>query len=206
MSLALRVLGEIMPIRFRCAYCNQLMGIARRKAGTVVRCPSCSGQVVVPNPSADRTEKPQEGTSPRPAAAPELFERSNFDELFDDAAGGKRAAVRPATAAAPHPTPDHPQALGAAPGQKPPEFDFDVEPVALPSSSGGPVPSSSGVTAPQTGIVLSPRTATLLIVAIILGLALAFIVGMVVGSMLHGTPPISPSTDEAVPPAWIVLG
>src|SRR5947209_460375 len=28
-----------MPIRFRCAYCNQLMGIARRKAGTVVRCP-----------------------------------------------------------------------------------------------------------------------------------------------------------------------
>ena len=26
----------IMPIRFRCAYCNQLMAIARRKAGTVV--------------------------------------------------------------------------------------------------------------------------------------------------------------------------
>ena len=30
-----------MPIRFRCAYCNQLMGIARRKAGTVIRCPNC---------------------------------------------------------------------------------------------------------------------------------------------------------------------
>ena len=44
-----------MPIRFRCAYCNQLMGISRRKAGTVVRCPSCSGQVVVPNPSAEPT-------------------------------------------------------------------------------------------------------------------------------------------------------
>src|SRR5262249_61750502 len=38
-----------MPIRFRCAYCNQLMGIARRKAGNVVRCPRCAGQVIVPN-------------------------------------------------------------------------------------------------------------------------------------------------------------
>jgi DNA-directed RNA polymerase subunit RPC12/RpoP len=42
-----------MPIRFRCAYCNQLMGIARRKAGTVVRCPKCAGQVVVPDPEED---------------------------------------------------------------------------------------------------------------------------------------------------------
>lgn len=39
-----------MPIRFRCAYCNQLMAIARRKAGTVVRCPKCHGEIVVPAP------------------------------------------------------------------------------------------------------------------------------------------------------------
>lgn len=39
-----------MPIRFRCAYCNQLMGIARRKAGTVVRCPKCAGEIIVPMP------------------------------------------------------------------------------------------------------------------------------------------------------------
>jgi len=37
-----------MPIRFRCAYCNQLMGIGRRKAGTIVRCPRCAGEVIVP--------------------------------------------------------------------------------------------------------------------------------------------------------------
>src|SRR5207302_8889691 len=83
--------GVVMPIRFRCAYCNQLMGISRRKAGTVVRCPSCSGQVVVPNPSAEPTEKPHEAPSPKPVPQPHLFERSNFEELFDDAAGGKRA-------------------------------------------------------------------------------------------------------------------
>ena len=53
-----------MPIRFRCAYCNQLLGIARRKAGTVVRCPGCSGQVVVPSLEeaglADKTAPPSQ--------------------------------------------------------------------------------------------------------------------------------------------------
>jgi hypothetical protein len=37
-----------MPIRFRCAYCKQLMAIARRKAGAIVRCPRCAGEVIVP--------------------------------------------------------------------------------------------------------------------------------------------------------------
>lgn len=39
-----------MPIRFRCAYCNQLMGIATRKAGSVIRCPKCAGEIIVPTP------------------------------------------------------------------------------------------------------------------------------------------------------------
>jgi hypothetical protein len=82
-----------VPIRFRCAYCNQLMGISRRKAGTVVRCPTCSGQVVVPNPDNDSPAPP----APGPAAAspgkagPDLFEQSDFDELLRP--GGPAAPV-----------------------------------------------------------------------------------------------------------------
>jgi len=193
-----------MPIRFRCAYCNQLMGISRRKAGTVVRCPSCSGQVVVPNPAAEPTEKPHEEPSPKAPPQPQLFERSNFDELFDDAAGGKRAPARPVTAAAPHRTPDQPQALGPAPaaprqgqaGQaveeapQSPELAFDVEPVPL-----TPTPASE---TGRPGIVLSPRLATLAIVGVILALAVAFVVGMVVGMMLHPASDTSgPSSKEA---------
>jgi hypothetical protein len=197
--------GVAMPIRFRCAYCNQLMGISRRKAGTVVRCPSCSGQVVVPNPAAEPTEKPQERPSPPAAPQPELFERSNFDELFENAAGGKRAPARPAVAAAPHPTPDQPQAIGPAPQprrpepvvqppeQAPenPELAFDVEPV--PASPG---PTVEGA---RPGIVLSPRAATLAIVGVILALALAFALGMLVGMMLRGnsTVPSQPTSDQA---------
>src|SRR5262249_12451157 len=88
-----------MPIRFRCAYCNHLFGIARRKAGTVVRCPTCAGQVVVPSVEAG-------GGRPEPGNAP-LFERSDFDDLFVNAAGagpgtepqsGGSAAAAPAAA------------------------------------------------------------------------------------------------------------
>jgi hypothetical protein len=66
---------EAMPIRFRCAYCNQLLGIARRKAGQVVRCPTCAGQVVVPNPEGEEAVDP-------PPPPPPLFERNDFSELF----------------------------------------------------------------------------------------------------------------------------
>ena len=176
-----------MPIRFRCAYCNQLMGISRRKAGTVVRCPSCSGQVVVPNPSSEPTEKPQ------PAAQPELFERSNFDELFEDAAGGKRSPARPAVAAAPRPTPEQPQALGSSPGVKAVDFAFDVEPVPMapPDGAQAPMPEVA-----RPGIVLSPRLATLAIVGIIVGLALAFTLGMIVGMMLVAPPKVEGAASQ----------
>jgi hypothetical protein len=123
--------------------------------------------------------------------------------LFDDAAGGKRAAARPAAAAAPHPTPDEPQAL-RAPEPKPVDFAFDVEPVAqpLPQTSPRIGEGAGGEVIP--GIVLSPRTATLLIVAAILGLSLAFIVGMIVGSLLRGGPASVPKNDEVVSPACMI--
>lgn len=38
-----------MPIKFRCEYCRQLMGIAHSKAGTLVDCPTCGRTLRVPN-------------------------------------------------------------------------------------------------------------------------------------------------------------
>lgn len=45
-----------MPIRFRCDRCGQLLGIARRKAGTEVECPRCARELVVPR--SDQLELP----------------------------------------------------------------------------------------------------------------------------------------------------
>ncbi|HEV3438957.1 MAG TPA: hypothetical protein VG122_16440 [Gemmata sp.] len=42
-----------MPIRFRCGYCNRLLGIARRKAGSETTCPHCGYTVTVPDDPGD---------------------------------------------------------------------------------------------------------------------------------------------------------
>src|SRR5438067_1945964 len=65
-----------MPLRFRCAYCNQLMSIARRKAGAVVRCPRCAGEVIVP--------VPQEAPAGGPARFQQLLEDDDFGKELDD--------------------------------------------------------------------------------------------------------------------------
>src|SRR5262249_51120015 len=83
-----------MPIRFRCAYCNQLMGIARRKAGNVVRCPTCAGQVIVPTPGAvaPAPEPPRPAKSPRPAGGAALLEQGDFDrDVLNQPTSGREA-------------------------------------------------------------------------------------------------------------------
>lgn len=78
-----------MPIRFRCAFCNQLMAISRRKAGKVVRCPKCAGDIIVP------------GTDDRPAGDPPHpgFDDPNFAAALD------RAEQQSPTVKAPAPSP-----------------------------------------------------------------------------------------------------
>jgi len=80
-----------MPIRFRCAYCNQLMGIGRRKAGTVVRCPSCAGEVIVPAPYG--VQEPGHDQPASPGA--------DFEAAFDLGAESNGNPLAPA------PTYDH---------------------------------------------------------------------------------------------------
>ncbi|MBI1830297.1 MAG: hypothetical protein HYR84_02465 [Planctomycetes bacterium] len=70
-----------MPIRFRCAYCNQLMGISRRKAGQVVRCPKCAGEIIVPVPEGMEASEPPP-PPPAPPPAPAVFEDKDFDQAF----------------------------------------------------------------------------------------------------------------------------
>lgn len=94
-----------MPIRFRCAYCNQLMGISHRKAGTVVKCPKCAGDIIVPVP---------EGTAPSPG--PDAFDDANFDPRAEDpvdGSAGMTAAVDEPSGLAPvRPAPAPPRRFG----------------------------------------------------------------------------------------------
>ena len=77
-----------MPIRFRCVYCDKLLGIARRKAGSVVNCPQCKQPLIVPTPEPEpeaTAAAASSSTSPPPVGG-KLFERDDFDELLQGGA------------------------------------------------------------------------------------------------------------------------
>lgn len=144
-----------MPIRFRCAYCNQLMGIARRKAGSIIRCPKCAGQVIVPTPVPEGVPGaagagPQ--PLPMPGPGPALFEGSDIEKLF----GTQPAAAPPA------PLPSSSLAQ--------PQPYFDIE--SLPMS---PAPARA------PGIFLTPGKLTVMSVLMVLLLGVAFFLGLLVG-------------------------
>src|SRR5262245_54666691 len=73
-----------MPVRFRCVYCNQLLGISRRKAGTVVKCTNCEGQIIVPEPEQAVAAGSQRSADPKEhlPLGNDLFERHDIDALL----------------------------------------------------------------------------------------------------------------------------
>jgi hypothetical protein len=145
-----------MPIRFRCPGCNQLMGIARRKAGTTVNCTACHSPVTVPAeddaPLTAPGAVPIPDSSPPPPPLPprDVFDRDDFDVILHR----EPAARAPAVATPPPPV-------------REPRPD---ESLMLP-----PQP------APAAGVVLSPGWATVLTVVLVLLLALSFVAGVLVG-------------------------
>jgi hypothetical protein len=155
-----------MPIRFRCPYCNQLLGIARRKGGTQVACPTCQRQVNVPTeePAAAPASLPVPEPIHEPAAAPALFERDDFDMLLRPQASMAGEPARPAPAPARTPVP-------ATRPQPPPPPPL-IEPAPIWTEAPQPL---------AAGLVLSPTKATILTVAVILLLAVAFGAGLLVG-------------------------
>lgn len=170
-----------MPIRFRCPHCNQLLGIARRKAGTLVSCPTCQRNVLVPAEDAGWAENgppaaeppapapvqapgPLPAPAPAPVPSPALFERDDFDVLLRPQPSLAGDVPRPAPAPVPARGPD-------------------VGPQLLPPP---PLPEQAPVWPPAplplpAGLVLSPTRATVLTVIVILLLAVAFGAGLLVG-------------------------
>jgi hypothetical protein len=169
-----------MPIRFRCQHCSQLMGIARRKAGTTVACTRCAQQVLVP--ATDQVELPVRPRVPPVPANPNpvpggsgeraahrdvpLFDRPDFDEQLEenDAPASmpfEGEGLSILGARVPPPVPDP-----GAPGG-PVEYDVErVDPTKL---------------APAGGFVLTSLQATLLTLTAILMMVLAFGAGLLVG-------------------------
>jgi hypothetical protein len=168
------------------------MGIARRKAGTVVRCPSCASQVTVPHAQGEGAAAAAE--SP---AAP-LFERNDFDELFNPPVPSpppKQTEVSPLVFepyAPPEPAPRIVEPVKPRPSKA-----TNLNP-SEPATATTP---ATGVTTPHPGFWVTPAMATLLVVAAIVILALVFAGGLLLGTSLRGdredqsTRPCSQTTE-----------
>jgi DNA-directed RNA polymerase subunit RPC12/RpoP len=161
-----------MPVRFRCAYCNQLMGISHRKVGTVVRCPKCSGQVVVP-----QVEETPNGPGDGQGAAPNLLEDPELELLLAGAAKEFPGAPAPKVKRK-----EPPQAV----------LEIDVEPIDIPPAPPPlppPLPPTQPAMAPPAvatsfwmGVVPLPRWLVGgFAMAILFLLGLAFLIGFLLG-------------------------
>jgi hypothetical protein len=167
-----------MPIRFRCPHCGQLMGIARRKAGSRVQCTSCTREVLVPTSDDPRVPEAPAPTAPVASssggsAANDPFERDDLAELFQSAP--------PATVAT--------ASNSAAPTAFAPSGDpATVDAAWSPESAGVSELPQPGERSPSrkpasesVGLILSPLQATILTVVLIVLLALSFLVGLLIG-------------------------
>jgi len=156
-----------MPIHFRCPHCNQLMGIARRKSGTLIHCPTCTKELVVPRGS-DAPEKPPE--PPRPNS---LLEKLDVDAILNAPAAGKaeKAAHVPEHA---NPlarrSPPVPTARGGDLRAEDNGVDADLPSLAL-----GPK---------RRGLFLSPPRVMLLSMIGVVLLAIAFLLGLLAGRQM----------------------
>src|SRR5438132_6458859 len=181
-----------MPIRFRCAYCNKLLGIARRKAGTVVRCPTCAGQVVVPTVETNEPEG-------RPGEEKQLiFERSDFDELLNqDGTEPSPAGKKPTLVAAG----EEPIAIASAAAAPAKTWGAQAEPsskVQHVLTAPIPPPAEADVHSVD-GVFISRGKATLLMLLAIRAIALAFGGGVLAGYFLRQpTESASPAASAPV--------
>lgn len=150
------------------------MGIARRKAGSLVICTNtkCAQQVVVPH-SNELSPPPRVAPEPAPAApTQDPFERDDLAAIFQSAAPSARGMPATVATSTNAPLMAGPPATGA--DQEARDYTEALrgpgEPLSLRAKQGDAV-----------GLVLSPMQATVLTVVLILSLALSFLIGLLTG-------------------------
>jgi hypothetical protein len=190
-----------MPIRFRCGYCNRLLGIARRKAGQETTCPHCGYTLTVPEDAIDE--------------APDISGMEDLDELLNpmsmpepqsppppaQTSPGSYTATRPltspaVTAAPTTPRPATPVASpprsSGLPGDRPmlgPSFESVLNAPGTakdPRLAAKPAPSpgvgAMGLPDDRGHIVLSARKAAFLAIAVVILVGVSFVAGFLLAS------------------------
>lgn len=150
------------------------MGIARRKAGSVVRCPSCGGQVIVPQ--AEPEPAPPAAAPPSaPRKAGTVFESSEFDQILE------KAAQKPT----------------ARPSPKVENYQHEVVPAAeVIDGEATSYPTAELPVAGLPGLFLTTGRLILVSVIVMLLIALSFCAGVFIGRATVTAPQPAPVIIE----------
>ena len=169
-----------MPIRFRCCYCDKLLGIARRKAGSVVDCPHCSEKLIVPTPDAEAEAASPEEEAQESAEDNALASRGGGAQLFENGFDGllHPASTSPVPEAPTHPSPTWATKTAPPLAYQPPRF---LDPPPLPPAPH--VPHVPYVPPPPPGIFISSTKLTLLGILSMVLLAAVFLAGYFASKM-----------------------
>jgi hypothetical protein len=171
-----------MPITFRCPACRNKLSTAKRKAGSLVTCPGCGGEVRVP--TANETLDPQVERLLATAGAPTKPHVSPFDF---------RTGAQPPSPPEPPPEPKPAKRVKPlAPSTKElndlplferPDFAEMLEEAAEEEKEPLPLPAPPPPTKPADGFVVTRGTAIAVLAAVTVLLGLAFTAGFLVGRL-----------------------
>lgn len=198
-----------VPLKFRCYQCNQLLGVSRAKIGTVVACPKCKADLIVPDP--DEADRGSNGDESDPTGSLR-FSESNEEGISLDLLDIRPEDIRvepgvswaPSAAVPPRepfpivPPEPEPQSVAASDAVTAPINVADL--VAGPTSAerSGPaepiVPAiqlestrlgESRFPTPRSRDVVLPRSAVAIwSLFVLLAQALAFVAGLLAGHFL----------------------
>jgi phage FluMu protein Com len=197
-----------MPIQFRCGSCNQLLGIASRKAGHVVNCPTCGNKTVVPRvngvvvkaalpqpqpalahaagaptpglpaPEVQAPVYPAGQAEPEEPVGLSLLDRVDIDALLAPPKEGQPVATLPGEGPARREPPPPP---AAEEKRRKRDLEFTAMP-PMAEEDMLSLPELETPASPHLTLVLTPTLAAVLVVLFIALLAGVLLLGMWLGS------------------------
>lgn len=142
------------PIKFRCYQCNQLLGVAPAKAGTVVNCPKCAAGLIVPDlnelgePGTNSSPMTEAPSSPRGSepTVPQPAGTLGLDELLseirvEDIRVEPGVAIEPAEAAPPRDEPAPTPEIRESPAPAPAAYEVEEPASAVMIAAPDPTPA-----------------------------------------------------------------
>ena len=193
----------VVPLKFRCFRCQQLLGVAPSKVGAVVSCPKCATELIVPEPMAIPTEPSSslQFEPPQSSSRIEYKGDTGAAQGLDAGLSLELLDIRPEDIRV---EPGARNALTAYPAPQPavppaePEFELIVDPPVVPAAAPFPPPESPSLppiriedggrvfaarTLPaRPRDIILPRTAvTAWSLFVLLALTFAFTAGLLAG-------------------------